>query len=351
MSSDIIWRPPQPEGDRREFLRYAGGTLAAAAGIGALALGTHDGRNGAYYFRDMANANAVVLPRYDLKNPQGSNKVVAVHGTDAAMLVQRAFAAMGGLDKFISPGDVVLLKPNVAFDRPPEMGATTSPAVLTAVANEVRRCGAKRILIADNPINQPEGCFAKSGITEVARATGCEIVLPTPDRFVDLAVGRTKENGQLVGEPGKALDRWQVFHEPLALANKVIGVAPCKDHNLSGASMTMKNFYGLLGGRRNQFHQCIHDVIADFPHMLKPTLVVLDATRILMANGPTGGSRADVNENGNTVVVGTDMVAVDAYGWTLMGRRTRPPDYLGKAKARHLGEADLKHVAIEEFAV
>ncbi|MBI5834376.1 MAG: DUF362 domain-containing protein [Armatimonadetes bacterium] len=348
MSQEIVWRPRQPM-DRRDMLRYTG-ALATAIGAGAVGAALHDRRTGADYFQDLANAHAVTLPRYDLKNPQMPTKLAVVHGRDAAMMVKAAFAAMGGLDKFISPGDVVLLKPNVAFDRPPELGATTSPEVLAAVANEVKRCGAKRILIADNPINQPEGCFEKSGITAVAKATGCEIILPTPDRFVDLAVGRTKQGNKLVGEPGAALDRWEVFYEPLRLANKVIGVAPCKDHNLSGASMTMKNFYGLLGGRRNQFHQCIHDVIADFPHLIKPTLVVLDATRILMKNGPTGGSLADVMP-GNTVVVSTDMVAVDAFGWGLLQRPARPPEYLGRAKSRKLGEADIRHVPIDESTV
>jgi len=323
---------------------------ATAAAVGAIAVARHDRGGGKEYFEAVANAEAVTLKAFNEKNPQQPTKLAVVHGRDAAVMVKAAFAAMGGLEKFISPGDVVLLKPNVAFDRPPEMGATSSPEVLTAVANEVKRCGAKRILIADNPINAPEGCFEKSGITAVAKATGCEIILPTPERFVDLAVGRVKDGDKLVGKPGEALDRWQVFYEPLALADKVIGVAPCKDHNLSGASMTMKNFYGLLGGRRNQFHQNIHGVIADFPHLIKPTLVLLDATKILMRNGPTGGSLADV-KTGDTIVVSTDMVAVDAYGWGLLERRGRPPEYLGRAKARGLGEADIKHVAKEEITV
>ncbi len=105
--------------------------------------------------------------------------------------------------------------------------------------------------------------------------------------------------------------------------------------------MTMKNWYGLLGGRRNQFHQQIHGVISDFPHMMKPTFVVLDATRVLMRNGPTGGKLSDVSE-GNTLVIGIDMVAVDAFGYTLLGRDPAKLDYLRKAEARDLGSTKWK---------
>ncbi|MDH7571539.1 MAG: DUF362 domain-containing protein, partial [Armatimonadota bacterium] len=133
-------------------------------------------------------------------------------------------------------------------------------------------------------------------------------------------------------------------------ATKVIGVAPCKDHNLSGASMTMKNWYGLLGGARNQFHQNIHGVIADFAQMIQPTLVLLDATRVLMANGPTGGSLSDVVQR-DTLVAGTDMVAVDAYGYTLLERQPVKESYLDLAAARGLGTKDWKSLRRREVNV
>ena len=114
--------------------------------------------------------------------------------------------------------------------------------------------------------------------------------------------------------------------------------------------MTMKNWYGLLGGRRNQFHQKIHGIISDFPHMIKPTLVVLDATQILMRNGPTGGSLNDVAK-GNTLIVGTDMVAVDTYGYTLLERDPSELEYLHKAEARGLGTTRWKEQNWREIQV
>ncbi len=335
---------------RRDALRRIGGTAAAGVGFTALGFALHDRRGGDQYFRDLAAAETITLGQYAVDPIAGAPTLAIVHGQNPDKMVETAFGALGGIQKFIRPGDVVVLKPNVAFDRSPALGATTSPQVLEAVAKQVRAAGAKRILVADNPINQPEGCFHKSGIAAAAAATGCELVMPNPTRFAELAVGRFHGPAGLTGEPGAALDRWSLFYEPFRQATKVIGIAPCKDHNLSGASMTMKNWYGLLGGRRNQFHQMIHDVIADFALMVKPTLVVLDATRVLMRNGPTGGSIADLKA-GDTIVVGTDMVAVDSYGYTLFERREPPPDYLARAKARGLGEDDWRSLNPVELTV
>jgi len=147
---------------------------------------------------------------------------------------------------------------------------------------------------------------------------------------------------------GEVLRNWTFFHEPFKKATKVIGVAPCKDHNLCHASMTMKNWYGLLGGRRSQFHQYIHSIVSDFALMMKPTLVVLDGMNVLMKNGPTGGRLSDVKQM-NTVVAGMDMVAVDSYGYThLMERDLAELTYVHKAQARGLGNINWKDMFYKE---
>ncbi len=132
-------------------------------------------------------------------------------------------------------------------------------------------------MVADFPINNPEGAFTESGVRAAAEAAGAEVWWPRPRDFEPIRAG------------GEVIDVWPAFVKPLREATKVIGVAPAKDHNLCGASLTMKNWYGLLGGRRNRLHQRIHEAIADLAAMLRPTLVVLDATRVLVSNGPTGG--------------------------------------------------------------
>lgn len=315
--------------ERREFLKRAGAAGIAVLGSALGALWLHDSRSGAEYFRAEKSQKTKSLRSYRVNRGKGAVGMAVVRGRDPEKMVRAGLAEMGGIGSFVRQGDIVVLKPNVAFDRPPALGATTNPEVLKAVARLCREAGARKIIVADNPINQPEGCFFKSGIGPAAEAVGAEVMLPKAGAFA------------LAKIEGQVLKTWPMFYRPFEQATKVIGVAPCKDHNLCGASMTMKNWYGLLGGRRNQFHQQIHEVIADFAHMMKPTLVVLDATRVLMRNGPTGGKLSDVAEV-HTLVIGTDMVAVDTFGYTLFGRDPEKLDYLHKAESRGLGSTKWK---------
>ena len=271
----------------------------------------------------------------------GSAPIGVAYGTRVAALVRGAIDGIGGISRYIKSGDIVLIKPNVAFDRPAALGATTNPEVLATLIQLIREAGAKEVRVADNPIESPESCFAKSGIQKAALLAGARIYLPTPSSFEQLAT------------PGAThIAQWPFFYRPFIGVTKVIGVAPVKDHNLCRASMTTKNWYGLLGGRRNQFHQDIHGIICDLALMLRPTFVVLDGTRVLFRSGPTGGSLDDVRF-GHTVAASTDSLALDAFGWSeLLERKSEAlPAYFSQAAAKGLGnprwqEAQLKRVKV-----
>jgi uncharacterized protein (DUF362 family) len=129
--------------------------------------------------------------------------------------------------------------------------------------------------------------------------------------------------------------------EPLKGATKLIGLAPVKGHHRSGASLAMKNWYGLLGGRRNIFHQDIHTIILELAMMVRPTLVILDGTNSMISNGPTGGSMEDLKTT-NTIIVSTDQVAADAYGATLLGKTAASLTFIQKAAGAGLGTADYE---------
>lgn len=250
--------------------------------------------------------------------------------------IRAAMAALGGMGRFIQHGDVVMIKPNVAFDRPPALAATTHPDAVRAVAKLCFEAGASKVVMADNPINSPTGCFLKSGLTAVADELNLDLMYPEANGFAPLSMD------------GEVLKQWTFFNTPFKKATKVIGLAPCKDHNLCHASMTMKNWYGLLGGRRNQFHQYIHSIVSDFALMMKPTLVILDGMNVLMSNGPTGGRLSDVKPM-NTIVAGTDMVAVDAFGYAhLLERDLAELTYIHKAHERGLGNKNWKETNFKE---
>jgi uncharacterized protein (DUF362 family) len=123
-------------------------------------------------------------------------------------------------------------------------------------------------------------------------------------------------------------------------------MAICKHHNLTAYTGVMKNLYGILGGQRNLLHQDIHTSIFDLQNYLRPTLTVLDAFRVLVRNGPQGGSFSDT-EIRNRLVIGTDPVAIDAIGATILGNNPRDIGYLTLSDGI-LGHLDPLKVRIKE---
>jgi uncharacterized protein (DUF362 family) len=319
-------------------LRRGARLAAAVAGFGGAWKLLHDPTGAAAIERP----DVVHLPAGGFAVPErpGQPVLAIVHGTAPDRMLAAALDVLGGLERFIRPGDCVVLKPNVAFDRLPSLGATTSPEVLGAMARLAVMAGAREVRVADNPINSPEGCFHRSGIRAAAQEAGARVILPSPSEFRLLEVA----GAQLIA-------RWPMFHRPFADADRVIGIAPLKDHNLAGASMTIKNWYGLLGGRRNQFHQHLHELIAELALMMRPTLVILDAMRALISNGPTGGSLTDVKRL-DTLVVATDQVAADAYGFeVLLGRAPSRLPYLALAEAQGAGKRAWRSLPYRELTV
>jgi len=321
---------------RREFVTRLGATAALMAGS---VIAARELWQPHHFVPGFEKQTGLQLPSFALEKNKMLPSMAIAHGAEHEPTMRAAIGALGGMGRFIQRGDVVMIKPNVAFDRPPALAATTHPDALRAVAKMVLEAGASRVIVADNPINSPTGCFLKSGLTAVASEMNLDLMYPELSRFSPLELN------------GEILKNWTFFHEPFKKANKVIGLSPCKDHNLCHASMTMKNWYGLLGGRRNQFHQHIHSIVSDFPLMMKPTLVILDGMNVLMSNGPTGGRLSDVKKM-NTIVAGTDMVAVDSYGYThLMERNLDELTYIHKAADRKLGDSNWKDSSYKEVQV
>jgi uncharacterized protein (DUF362 family) len=308
---------------RREFLircTKAGLSLAAAGGA-------------AYWFYDPVGPSGreedgIVSFLPDFSVPEMGGRMAVVRGMDRIKTIQLAFEAIGGLESYIKTGDRVLLKVNAAFASPPMLCATSHPDLVAEVTRLCLRAGASSVTVTDNPINDPASCFALSGIGKAAREAGAKVALPRTESFRNFTL-----------EGGKLIQNWPLLYEPLQSANKVIGMAPLKDHHRSGASMSLKNWYGLLGGRRNIFHQDIHNIIKELAMLLRPTFVVLDGTTTMMKNGPTGGSLSDLKDT-NSMIVSTDPVAADAYGATLLGRTLDELVFIRKAEAEGAGTSD-----------
>jgi uncharacterized protein (DUF362 family) len=312
---------------RRELLQRAGKAGAALAGCGLASYLLYDPAGPK---PGVAAEELVTLPDFSVPRKAGQTMSI-VQGADRVKTVAKAIDLLGGIERFIQSGDVVAIKPNVAFASPPMLGATANPEL---VAEVVRLCynrgKAKKVIVTDNPINDPTSCFTLSGIGKAASKAGAEVVLPREYLFSPTT---------LTG--GTLIKNWPVFFGPFEKVDKLIGIAPVKDHHRAGASMSVKNWYGLLGGRRNIFHQDINTIISELAMMAKPTLVVLDGTDVMMTNGPTGGSVSDLQRK-NTLIASTDMVAADSYGCTLLGLRVSDLPYLVKAEKASAGTTDYQ---------
>ncbi len=302
---------------RREALLRLGGLSVAVAGAGVWLRGRSRRPQEpvpSAFARDLRVAAGDTAPQLS----------VARGGDDPAALVRRAVDGLGGMRRFISRRDVVLVKPNAAWDRSPEQAANTNPAVIGETVRLALEAGAARVLVADVTIHDARRCFERSGIAEAVRVAGGTLVLPEARLFRE------------VNLHGDTLGAWPVL-QPFLEADKIINVPVAKHHSLTAASLGMKNWYGILGGQRQRLHQRIHESLADLASFLQPTLTIMDAFRVLKRNGPSGGSLSDV-ELHQTIAAGVDAVALDAWAanafWNLDEHTLR---YLTLASLRGLG--------------
>lgn len=317
---------------RREFLHNAAMTGGAAVGFAALGWLS-------YSDEPVRRAAEVLhhLPDFRVEPAAMAAQLAVARGPDPALLVREVVSRLGGIEHFIHKGDRVLIKPNVGWDRQPEQAANTNPLVLAEVARLCREAGAGVVRVTDVSLNDPQRCFTRSGIRAAAQDAGAKVVLPGSHDFLATDLG------------GELLKTWPVARYFLE-ADKIINVPVVKHHSLCGCTLAMKNWYGMLGGRRNQLHQDIHTSIVDLAAAARPTLTVMDATRVLKSNGPTGGSLDDVAVE-NTVIAGTDEVAIDAFSLGFLDLDPDQVPFLAMAQQRGLGQVNWRDLRVKESQI
>jgi uncharacterized protein (DUF362 family) len=260
-----------------------------------------------------------------------------IQGDSPALITKEALAALGGMNRFVAKGDNVMIKPNIGWDRTPELAACTNPEVIKTLVELCFEAGAKEVTVMDNTTNQAQRCYARSGIADAAKAAGAKVPFVNSYRLKKMALR------------GEWLKEWEVF-TAFVEADKLINVPIAKHHSLSRLTMSMKNWLGAIGGARNQLHQKLDEAMVDLAAFFKPTLTVLDAYRILIRNGPQGGRTSDVKLQ-KTIVAGVDYVAVDAMGATFFDIKPEELAYLGIAQKRGLGQMNLEKLTIEKRTV
>jgi uncharacterized protein (DUF362 family) len=313
--------------DRRQLLARAskaGISIAVAGAVSRLLLDFKGPRG------SIEEEKKVTLKNFSIQ-PRPGQTISIIKGGNRTATVNKAIELLGGIERFVKAGETVAIKPNVAFAMPAMLCATTNPELTAEVVRLCYNRGkAKKVIIIDNPINDPASCFTLSGIGKAASDAGAEVAFPKANMFKDT----TLSGGLLIKD-------WPILFEPFTKVDKLIGIAPVKNHNRAGASMTMKNWYGLLGGRRSIFHQDINTIITELTMMIRPTLVILDGTEVMMTNGPTGGSTSDL-KRANILIASTDCVAADSYGCNLLNMKVSDLPYLAKAEKAGVGTTDYE---------
>lgn len=271
------------------------------------------------------------------QNKPGGPLLAQVQGESPYEIAKRAIAAIGGMDKIVSRTDVVMVKPNIGWNRTVEQAACTNPEVLRAVIELAFAAGAKKVIVMDNTCHKAEDCYERSGIAAMAKKAGAEVRFCDENRLVSHDF-----HGEYVG-------KWPVFRDFLEV-DKFINVPILKHHGSAGLTIAMKNLYGIVGGNRGKLHGDMGENIADLAKGFTSHLVLVDAFRVLMRNGPVGGRLSDV-ELRKTVIASTSIMHADVAAAALFGSDPRQVEFLQAAFNRKMGEIEPAKIAMQTISI
>ncbi|MFH1763388.1 MAG: DUF362 domain-containing protein [Gemmatimonadota bacterium] len=315
--------------ERRDFLKKTGPAVALAAVTGTTGFVFHN--------RESVKHRNVLAKTASFEVPPDSNLPVLTSATnqDPVAALNAALDGIGGIGRFVRQGERVVVKPNVGWDRTPAQGANTNPALVSEMVRLCLAAGAAQVTVADVSCNDPRRSFLRSGIREAGETAGARVMLPAEEDFGEVELG------------GTVLRNWTVLRH-FVETDRFINMPVIKHHNLTLCTVGMKNLYGILGGRRNRLHQEIDQSIVDLAAFVRPTLTVVDGTRVLFRSGPQGGSLDDVSIE-NTVLCSTDQVAADARAVEFLGLTADRVGHIVLADRSGVGTMDYRSAGYKEI--
>ncbi len=291
------------------------------------------------------SAGALVAPPVFNINPNlfasvnAAPELFVAKGLDYPGMVRQIVTSLGGIEAFVKKGRSVVIKPNIGWDRNIAQGANTHPEIVAELAKLCLDAGAANVSVFDRTCNEERRCYTNSGIKDALKQIG--------DRRLKLTYIDRRKFVPVKIRKGSVLKEWPFYKDALN-ADTYINVPVAKHHGLSGLTIGLKNIMGVIGGRRGQIHRNIDSKLADLNTVIRPSLTIVDATRIIIRNGPKGGDMDDVKKL-DTIIGAIDPVAADAYATTLFGME---PDQLGSTVEAHkmgLGQMDLGKCNIQHL--
>lgn len=287
----------------------------------------------------IAFSAAFYLPTVNTNKSSENPLIVKVHGDSPYNITKKALKEIGGIEKFISKQDIVMIKPNISWNRTVEHAANTNPEVLRAIIESVLNAGAKKAIVMDNPCHKAEDTYRRSGIEEMAKAAGAEVRFPDKNRLV------------IFDFKGERVKRWPVFKDFLE-ADKFINVPILKHHSSAGLTIAMKNLFGIIGGNRGKLHRDMGVSISDLAYGFHShlTLTIIDAFRILKKNGPVGGRLSDV-ELKKTVIASTNIFEGDVVAVNLFGKDPKQYDFIQAGFNKKMGNIDSNKINLKTYSL
>lgn len=270
--------------------------------------------------------------------------LVAVMGGEPAVMLDKALNALGGIKKYIKKGQNVVIKPNIGWDRSPELGANTNPDLIGALIKQCIKAGAKKVTVFDNTCDNWQKCYSNSGISEAVKAAGGIMAPGNEERYyksVKLPQGVTLKEAKI--------------HEALQEADVWINVPVLKNHGGAKMSISMKNYMGIVWDRRffhaNDLQQCIADICT---WNKKPVLNIVDAYRVMRQNGPQGKSVNDISLL-KTLIVSPNIIAADTAAVQFFNQvekmNLESVGHIGKGEKLNLGTTKLDQLNIKRIKV
>lgn len=310
---------------RRQFIQYATATAAVAA------LGLSGCKSG-------FSRTLTAKPRKPAKHKLEKGVYVA-RGENAYKMTVEAVRACGGMRSLVKKDAVVVVKPNMAWDRTPQLAANTNPDVVRAVVDLCLKAGAAAVYVFDRPCNDAKRSYSRSGIADAARAAGAKVPFISDSEYVTLSV------------PGATTLTSTSVNRRVLEADVFINVPIVKHHSAAGMTAGLKNMMGLIGGDRGKWHVGgLGARIAEINSAIPADLTIVDAYRILTAHGPVGGSLDDVKQTG-LIAATTDRVAADAWAAGVFGVEPEDVEAVKIAAEMGQGEINLEKIGVSEFDV
>lgn len=299
---------------------------------------------GAAFTLKESDAMSILSQSFDSANAANAYDLVAVMGGEPDAMFRKAIAEMGGMSKFISKGDKVVVKPNIGWDQPIEMAANTNPKLVTEIIKQCFDAGAKEVTVFDHTCDNWRKCYANSGIEEAAKAAGAKVV-PADQESYYKTVSIPK---------GKSLKTAKV-HQAIVDCDKWINVPVLKNHGGAQLTISMKNHMGIVWDRgyfhANDLQQCIADICS---YEKRAVLNVVDAYRLMKTSGPRGKSEADVVLS-KGLFMSQDIVAVDTAAANFFNQVREMPienvSHIGKAQELKLGTMNLESLNIKRVRI